>query len=290
MSLVWSRLVFAALVLATLWSSCTVTDPPVVVCPAADNVSDDPGPTPDACASGRTLFTRVYTRERGRPDVDETSFVAPRDGTICILVSSPAPDGETPTASARVSLDDTEIVAESAFAHHPRHFTQTADVRSGPHALSVRQRSTPGATLQIEVRYAAPRGPAEIAQAHAVAELEAASCGELNQVLEAAGPNETARVLHNYAALGGVGGRLLVDGNAHAVPALLAPLAAEDLGQDPDPSVRAAVWMERHPSSVGSVPTSRSRRCHRSAFRAAGTASRSRSGGEACSCAALASS
>jgi hypothetical protein len=245
MSLVSLRIV-STLVLSGAASACTVTDPPVVVCPTSDTVSDDPGPAPDPCASGRTLLTRVYTREHGMPELDRTSFVTPRDGALCVVVSSPAPDGDTPTASASISLDDTEVVREAAFAHHPRQLTRTMDARSGLHELAVRPRSSPGATLRVEVRFAAPRGPAEIAQAHAVAELEVASCQELNQVLEAAGPNETARVLYDYAALGGVAGRLLVDTNAHGVPALLAPLAAEDLGQHTDPAVRAAVWMDRH--------------------------------------------
>src|SRR3990170_2088421 len=148
----------AALCEAATANGCTVADPPVIDCPRPDVAAEDPGPAPDPCALGRVVLERVVPRERGRPEDLVASFELPRAGSVCVVVSSPAVLGGTPIAAASVDLDGMAAVAESAFSHHAVRVEQRHELAAGTHALAVRVRSTPGATLRVQLRYAAPRG------------------------------------------------------------------------------------------------------------------------------------
>lgn len=208
---------------ALIVAGCTVADPPVIECPTPEVVLSPPRSAPDACSFGTIVHQQVVAREAGAPVEGSSSFTLERDGSLCIVITSPASSADLPSAAADVAIDGAPLTSERGFSHHRTRVEVRVSGSAGEHTLTVRARSSPRSTIRIEVRYAPAYGEPERAQAVAVADLESRSCAELNRMLEAAGPAHTERVLRGYGALGLVPGRLVFDTNAHGVPALLTP-------------------------------------------------------------------
>ncbi len=178
----------------------------------------------------------------------DATFALLPAGSICVVVESPSPGGEIAATSARIDLDGETIIGPSHFSHHPSRLEQRRSVTAGNHLVAAEIRSTPGATLRVEVRYAADRGPEIIAQMQELDALELAQCEELNRVLESLSPGAASGLVADAEELGLQLGRIVLDYNSYEVPSRMAPLPAENLGLpiDATPETRALAWLDRH--------------------------------------------
>lgn len=229
-----------------LVGGCPVTDPLTVICPGpADETVPPELPPLDPC-DGQLVLDAVVEREHGMPRVHELTFQLREAGTVCVVATTPATAGGTPLSSASVELDGDSIVRESELHHATTRIERRVAVEAGAHRLTARLRSSPTASVRVEVRFASADTSARVAQARSMAQLERASCEEFNRALELAGPARARSLIAAQAAVGVIPGRMLVDGGAWGVPSLLAPIATEDALPGSTPEEWALAWLDRH--------------------------------------------